>query len=152
MPALRLIGLCLLAASSTACAPDDISGVSETLAHAVATPACGPADGPAVAIYLTSAPAEVLEPPAPHVRITVWQPLESLAGRSWNLTDRTLAGGAWYHSTATDFELATSGRVTVNAVSSRKTIRGSVDLVFPKAGRVRREFEALWRSRATLCG
>lgn len=134
------------------CASDGIPGPATGLAHAAATVACGPADGPAVAIYLASAPVESLEPAAPYLRFYVWQSLERLSGRSWAVAGRESEGGAWLHSTATDYEIAIGGRVTVSSVAPDSTIEGSADVTFPSAGRIRVRFRAEWLSRAVLCG
>lgn len=152
MRMLHLLALCVLAIFSTSCASDRISGPSEALAYSVATRACGPLDDPAVAIYFATAPVTSLEPPAPYVRIAIWQSPESLAARSYQLTGQTLEGGAWYHSAAGNVEIATSGVVTVSSVASDHIIAGSVDLLFPNTGRIRREFVAEWIPRTVLCG
>jgi hypothetical protein len=104
-----------------------------------------------VALYLSAGPVESLVPPAPYVRIAVWRPLERLTERSWVLGGDD-DGGAWYHSTASDFEIATSGRVSVKVVHPDSTMEGWADLRFPRAGRVAGGFRAVWLSRAVLCG
>jgi hypothetical protein len=147
----RLIGSLLIIAVPAACTSQGILEPPAGLSHAAATQDCGPTDGPAVAIYLAPAPVESLEPPAPYVRISVWQPLERLVGRSWVVGGGEPDGSAAFHPTAADFELATSGRV-VNAVAPDNAVEGSVDLRFPSAGRVRGGFRAVWLSRAVLCG
>ena len=152
----RLVGSVMTVVVVAACASDTPGPTTDFEEHAVAAAACGPADGPAVAIYLSSTPVESLEPSAPHVRIAVWQPLERLRGRSWSLAPDRGEGGAWLHRTAQDFEIATSGTVTVNAVTPDSTVEGSVDVTFPGARRYRSSFRAVWRShpesRPLLCG
>ena len=152
MSARLLLGPCVLVAVAVACASDGMLGSLKQFAHAVASPACGPTDGPAVWIYLTGAPVASLEPPAPYVRIAVWQPLERLPGRSWALNAGDTSAAAWYFGSASDFEVGTTGRVTVDALAADSTIQGSADLRFPRFGRVRGEFRAAWLPRATLCG
>jgi hypothetical protein len=151
MLAARLIGSWLLVAFPVACTSNSIPGPPAGLAHAAATPTCAPTDGPAVAIYLAAAPVGSVEPPAPYLRIDVWQPLGRLAGRSWVLAGSEAEGSAWFYSTATDFEIATRGRVTINAVAPDNTIEGSADLTFPSAGRIRGGFRAAWLSRVVGC-
>ena len=148
----RLVASWVVAVLAAACASDGMPGPTAGLTHAAATRACGPTDGPAVAIYLAAAPVESLEPATPYVRIYVWQPPERLAGRSWVLAGGEPEGAAWLHSTAKDYEVATSGRVTVNAVAADSTIEGVADLTFPRGGRVRAGFRAAWLSRTVLCG
>ena len=136
-----------------ACTAERVPGPAADLRHAAATRTCGPADGPAVAIYLAPAAVASLEPPAPYVRIAVWQPPERLAGRTWALDSRNPDGGAaWFHASASEFEIATGGRLTVTAVRPDGTIEGSADVIFPRAGRVRARFRAAWLPQTVLCG
>jgi hypothetical protein len=151
MWAARLISSCFLAAFLIACTSNSIPGPPAGLPHAAATPTCAPTDGPAVAIYLAAVPLGSVEPPAPYLRIDVWQPPVRLAGRSWVLAGSESEGSAWFYSTATDFEIATRGRVTINAVAPDNTIEGSADLTFPSAGRIRGGFRAAWLSRVVGC-
>lgn len=153
----RALWAFLLGVLPTACTSGDIPEPARSLAargltYAAATRACGPADGPAVEIYLAPAPVESLEPAAPYVRIYVWQPLDGLAGRSWILGGGEPEGSAWFHSSATEYEVAARGTVTVNRVTSDSTVEGSADLTFANAGRVRGGFRAVWISNSVLCG
>lgn len=153
----RLLGVCLPLVFFAACASEEVPGPANGLAargltYAAATRACGPADGPAVAIYLASGPVESLEPAAPYLRIYVWQPLDRLAGRSWVLTGSEPEGGAWLQSSATEYEIATRGTVTVTRVRPDSTVEGSADLTFPSTGRIRTGFRAVWVEQAMLCG
>ena len=147
----RLLRPLLILAISAACSSNGIPGPATEL-HAVAARTCGPADGPAVEIYLSRAPIESLEPPAPYHRVAVWQPLDHLAGRSWSLAPDDGEGGAWSHPTATELEIATGGTATVTAVRPDSTVEGSVDVTFPSGTRLRGTFRAPWHPRQMLCG
>lgn len=152
MPLARLL-LCWLAALPLlACTSEPTITHADVFDYAAARRQCGPADGPAVSVYLAAAPIESLEPSPPYVRIDVWQTLEQIAGRSWNLTATSEEGGALYFRTATDHETVTSGHLTVTGVAEDNTITGSVDVVFPTAGRIRTEFSAPWIPSSMLCG
>jgi hypothetical protein len=118
----------------------------------VAMPACGPADGPAVEIYLTPMPLETSEPTAPYVRIYIWQSLANLSERAWAVGGDEPVGAASHHSSSNDLVVATSGIVTVTRVAADNTIEGSADLTFPGTRRVRGGFRAAWRPRVMLCG
>src|SRR5512134_2991597 len=52
--------------------------------HAAATRDCGPADGPAVSIYLASQPVDRVDPPAPFIHLYLWRGLDDLAGERWS--------------------------------------------------------------------
>jgi hypothetical protein len=151
MSVLRLRRSLPILVVALACSSDDVPGPTTDL-YAVATAACGPADGPAVGIYLAHAPVESLEPPAPYFRVYIWEWLDRLGGRSWSLGPNEGKGGAWFHPTATDFEIATRGTVTVTAVRPDSTVEGRADLTFPGGTRLSGTFRAGWRSRQMLCG
>ena len=143
-----------LLAISAACAPESLASVNAELDHAVAYRACGPADGPAVGITIATVPGTSPEVAAPYLRVAVWQTVERLAGRSWNLVGGDEEGAAWFHETPSEFETPTSGSVRIRAVGPDRTIEGTVDVVFPKAGRIQRSFRAEWieGTQPMLCG
>jgi hypothetical protein len=149
---IRRTSVSMVVCLSMACGADGISAPPLDLTHAAATFACGPADGPAVAIYLAPDPVTSLEPPAPYVRIYVAQPLDALVGQPWILAGTKSAGGAWFHSASNTDEIANTGYVTVISVSSDNTIVGVVDIAFPNAGRIRGGFRAVWVPSTVLCG
>jgi hypothetical protein len=132
--------------------PSGVPAPPVGLPHSAAAPGCGPADGPAIAIYLSATPLESLEPAAPYVRVDVWQSLEHLTERPWRVAGDNRDAAALHYSTATDYIVATGGVVTVNTVRADKTIEGSVDLSFGSARRVRGGFRAVWISRPVVCG
>ena len=138
-----------IAAATVGCS--DTFAPPEGLDFAAATRSCGPADGPAVVIYLASERIESLDPSAPFVRVYVDQSLETLAGRSWLLAGVNANGAAWYYSSATEFEVATIGGMRVEKVEEDNTIVGLVDLIFPDAGRIRGEFRAVWVPNTVIC-
>ena len=147
-----MLGAALALAALAACGHDPVSISSSDLRHATATPACGPADGPAIAIYLANAPATSPVPPAPYVRIYALQSLDQLPGRTLRLDGDDLGISAWFFATPTQYEAATRGTLTVSAVAPDKTIEGFADLTFPKAGHIVRGFRAAWIPQLTLCG
>ena len=138
-------------AVAAACAPDRIPGPPAGFDHATAMRECGPADGPAVAIYLAADSGPFLQPPTPYVLITVWQSLDRLGQESWGVGNEHGMAAAWFFSAPSNSQPATSGRVTVNLVDTTSTIQGSVDLMFPTVG-VSGGFRASWIPRTLLCG
>ena len=148
----NLAGLSTILAAVVACASDGIPGPPVGFAHAAATAACGPTDGPAIAIYLAPNAVGSLNPPAPYVRIAVWQPVDRVAGRSWRVAAGDESAAAWFFSSPNDFHVATGGRVTIRVVDTTSTIQGYADLVFPAVGRISGGFRAAWISGAPLCG
>ena len=122
------------------------------LAHAAATRGCAPNDGPAVTIYLSQTPMDSSAPSAPYLQINVWQPLASLGGRTWSVGSGSSEGTATFVAASTSPERAPTGTVTVLSVSADNHVEGTVDVLFPKAGRVHGGFQAIWKPQTFLCG
>jgi hypothetical protein len=147
----RMLRLSLVAVFAMACG-DAVSPPLRGLTYAAATFACGPADGPAVAIYLAQSPVGSLEPSTPFVRVYVPVELDQLAGRAWPVFAGKSEAGAWFHPNESTYELAETGYMIVSSVDSDKTIEGSVDLQFPDSGHIKTRFRATWVPTTTLCG
>lgn len=138
--------------SVAGCTSEDVLAPPVGFTHAAATRSCGPADGPAVALYLAADAIDTLEPATPYVRIDVWKAADALVG-TWSLSPTSAHGvAARYQLSLGSIESATGGTVVVTAVGRDSTITGSVDLQFPSSGRVRGGFSARWISRTFLCG
>ncbi len=142
----------LTLAMIAACDGNGVTGPSGPLPYATAFRSCGPADGPAVTIYLSSKPIANLTPDGPFVQISIWMPVEQLAGRSWSVGEGGEAMATWYAGPASSHAIvAQRGTVVVRGVSSERTIDGSVDLHFAN-NRVAGRFDANWVEALALCG
>jgi len=148
----RMLRLSLVVAFAMACSSDTISAPLRGFVYAAAMAQCGPADGPAVAIYLTPNPVGSIEPIAPFVRVYVPVQLDQLTGRMWPIASGNTEAAAWFHPDASTYELAETGYMIVNSVDSESTITGLVDLHFPDAGHIRSQFRATWVPSHALCG
>jgi hypothetical protein len=121
--------------------------------HAVSTFACGPADGPAVAIILSPNPVGGLEPNAPSVRIFIMKSVDQIAGKAWPIGGNASQANASFHAVGNTFENATTGYVITSSVGADKTLEGKVNLTFPNAGHIEGGFHAPWVSQiGPLCG
>jgi hypothetical protein len=140
---------CLIAACGDASVPTEpVSG----LEHAVATNSCGPADGPAVAIYLAAQPVESLQPVAPYVQVQIGESFTALAaGSVYQVSDFFMEANAWFHGSGVEMKIANDGEVGVTTKSST-ALTGYVDLRFPDGLRFRGTFSANWEPRQVLCG
>jgi len=148
MPVTRMLRLSLVLFVAIACSSDATSPPFRSFVNAVAHAECGPADGPAVAIFLTPNAVGSVEPSAPFVRIYVAVQVAELAGRTWNAnTD----AAALFYPDASNFEVAESGNMIVTSVDSNSTITGTVDLNFPDAGHIKTAFRATWIPIHALC-
>lgn len=149
----RVFGIVLVAAAS--CKSDGVFAPPPGLPHSAAMRSCGPTDGPAVAIYLLrTAATDLSPPPLPYVRIAIHTGVSEIEGRGWDVSDDSQHGVAVFVDNTTEFQPASRGVVIISEVLSDTTIEGSVDLVFPNAGRVRGGFRAKWISFSSplLCG
>lgn len=141
--------LLLIVASAFACSSDSIPGPPDGLPHSAAFRDCGPTDGPAVAIVLGSEPIDSRHPPTPYVRLQIPEPLEEIAGRSRTIGEDA---AAWYFSAPNQFEVASTGSVSIESVRSDSTVVGSARLWFPNRGRINGAFTASWINVPMLCG
>jgi hypothetical protein len=151
MAVFRVGGFSLIAAFVLACSSDGVLGASGRFDHAAATFACGPADGPALAIYLAPDPITSLDPPGVFMRVYVPGTIDQISGRTWPIATNSDAA-AWFHPTANNYEIATSGYLMIGPANANKTVDGSVDLQFPSAGHFHGSFHAGWIPSNVLCG
>ena len=139
---------CLLLACSDDSAP--LEPLSE-LPYAVATPSCGPADGPAVLIYLASMPIESLQPVAPFIQVNIWRSITDLnPGTVVPISESLSDANVWFRGSGVERE-ATGGEVGVTSRTST-TLAGYVDLRFADGPGMRGSFTATWTPREMLCG
>ena len=126
MPPARRAGTWTLVVLALGCGAENIPAPPAEFAHAGTWPECGPADGPAVAIYLATDPFVAPVPEAPYVQIFVAQSATRLTDRSWVLGADQPDGSASYCASADECEVASGGTLTVRAVDADTTIEGSV--------------------------
>jgi hypothetical protein len=147
----RVIRFSVVAILAVACGSDGPLAPPQGFHHAAATFACGPADGPAVAIYLTPDPVTSLEPTGPFVRVYVPRSLDQVLGKTWTVNGVNSEAGASFHSSGPNTEVAIGGGVSIDSIDADSTITGSVTLLFRHAGYVSGGFHAVWLPPATVC-
>jgi hypothetical protein len=145
MPVIRWSSFLVLVGFAMACS-DATAVPAAGYTYAAAMAACGPADGPAVTIYLSPYPIQAQSPPPPFISIYINQAVEQIGGQTWTIGTRTDAG-ATLRLSADSVASATAGSVIVNSVSADKTIDGTADLTFPR-GHFIGAFHAGWISLA----
>ncbi|HET9862098.1 MAG TPA: hypothetical protein VFP37_01540 [Steroidobacteraceae bacterium] len=119
--------------------------------HAVATPLCGPADGPATGLLLARNPIQSLTPDYPYLRVNIWQPVMTLSGKTYEIGDDSGELTAQYYTAPGEFENAVAGSVRISRVGDDRSVRGTLALRFPS--RFASEgFSALWLESLMLCG
>jgi hypothetical protein len=152
MPVIRWSSLSVLVVFAMACS-DGIAAPPVGYTHAAATFACGPTDGPAVAIYLSPDPITSPVPSGQYVRIYINKAVEDVGGQAWPIAGSGATAAAFVQASPSGYELATAGYVITSSVSADKTIDGTVNITFPNAGHITGGFHAEWISQAgPLCG
>jgi hypothetical protein len=128
-----------------ACASDNLLLPPQGLKFAFAQGACGPADGPALTIFLTRDPSNGPSPVAPYVRIYI-SDAATVDGRTLEVTGPSAQANASYtridNATETLSEEAQSGHLVATHSSNDNSIVGSVDITFATAGRLAGGFNA----------
>jgi hypothetical protein len=151
MSVTRVLRFSLVPVFAMACSSDSVSAPLRGFVYSAAVAQCGPADGPAVAIYLSPNPVESIEPSEPFVRVYVPVQLSQLTGHVWQIESINSIAGAWFRPNASTYELADSGYLVVTSIGSDNTVTGSIDLRFPIAGHIKSSFHAAWLPSHSLC-
>ncbi len=138
----------LLAACSDASVPAPPAGYG----FAYATPDCGPADGPAVRLFLLPQEVELWPPSGARVEVAVWRPATGLPGAEISWSGATSLGWAGRCDDLGQCEAATDARVTFRGFAADSTLTGSLDLGFADGARVAGGFNAVWHSLTPICG
>jgi len=139
--------VCLAAACS-----DDSSPLAplQDFTYAMATPACGPADGPMVLIYLATSAFES-QPVAPFIQVHIPKSFDDVdAGAVFPVSESFSDANAWFRGSGVE-RTANGGEVGVTSKSTM-VLSGYIDLRFPDGYRLRGSFIAKWVPRQMLCG
>ena len=143
MTLFRWSGFALAAAVLVGCSSDGVVGPDGRFEHAAAMFSCGPAGGPAFAIYLAPDPITSVEPTGTYVRVYVAGSIDEIRGTRVPISSQSNAA-AWFHQGPGNGENATAGYLMVGSGNAGGTIDGLVDLLFPTAGHVHGTFHAEW--------
>jgi hypothetical protein len=124
-------------------------------ADAIAMPSCGPADGGAVAIFLTIQPIQSDAPSPPYLRINIWRSLAELNNQTFPLDDDFPSAIAAYYATEAAPVHAIGGRIAISSASPEAGVSGQINAVIPDHGVINGTFTARWipvRTTLDLCG
>jgi hypothetical protein len=132
------------------CGWDAARGPVPEYPFAYATNECGPADGPAMNLYLSDRALDSLPPVAGHLLVMLWVGREEAVGKTYRSTDQPLRGVALECSSRTPCDNLASWRVTLRGFA-RDTLDGSVDLRLGQRV-VAGSFRARWTTKQRLCG
>ena len=133
----------LLAALVIGCSSDSVVGPGGRFDNALARSTCGPADGPALVIYLASDPIPASGPSGEHVAVYIDGMADQFFGQRLSISSSSNVGAS-FRWTTDKFEYATGGYVILDSGGVGNGLDGSLDLLFPSAGRVHGEFHSEW--------
>jgi hypothetical protein len=134
---------------------DDILPPRVNFADAIAMPSCGPADGGAVAIFLTSQPIQSDAPSPPYLRINIWRSLAELNNQTFPLEPSSASAFAAYFAVDATPVNAVGGSAVIFSASPETGITGQINAVIPDHGVINGTFSARWiptRTTLDLCG
>jgi hypothetical protein len=142
--------LALLPALLASCSDDPPVAPLSEFPYAMATPACGPADGPVVLIYLASTAFEQ-QPSAPFVEVHIPKSFADVGvGAVFPVSESFSDANAWFRGSGVE-RTANGGEVGVTSKSTM-VLSGYIDLRFTDGFRLRGSFFASWVPRQMLCG
>jgi hypothetical protein len=152
MSVIRVLGISIAALAGMACSSDSVGPLGNGLTYATASFTCGPADGPATAIYLSATPIGLGEPSAPFVRMYVSVGVDELAGHVWGVQDKARSVGAWLQPILGGESIpASAGTLVVSSVGADRSVEGLVDFDFPDGSHVHSSFHAAWVQSNIIC-
>ena len=120
--------------------------------YAFATPDCAPWDGPAVTVYLLSAPGDSLPPPAPYFQVSLFAGLADVAPLTLSWPDDARKGSLLHCTAAGSCTPMPSGRVRVAEVSGDSALWLEVRLHTGAGDTIQGGYRATWRPRRIGCG
>jgi len=146
----RLIALVASVGVTLSCR-DTLLRVPEELPRAATVFACGPADGPAVQIFLSEKPISNGTPVAPYVSIYIDRSISELVPGTYPTSSSNPGVGIVRFASASSYEPAHSGFVRILSVAADRTVRGDIAATFADQG-ISGTFVAPWQERHILCG
>jgi hypothetical protein len=126
--------------------------------HAYAAKDCGPADGPAVTVYLSSQPMVwpadgfPREFTSPFVMISVWRSTRDALSKQFVVEENASWGMVSFCGNASACAPAPTGRVRLARLTGRGVLEGEIDVRSPAGEEVRGTFRAEWKDRVVYCG
>ena len=120
--------------------------------HAQWTPQCGPADGPAVGLYLAATTIDKEVPSAPYVHLMLFEAPSALNGRALSWEGDSQFGAARLCTTAQDCVPSSAVSIDIQSFGADSTLTARVDLRFAGRDPVRGLVRATHRPRTFLCG
>jgi len=113
---------------------------------------CAPWDGPAIAITLTSEPAQCERVTGPYISMGVWRGLPIHAGQVVKFGAGSDAGFASRCAKEGDCQRAESGTIVFEKYEEGSDARGLYELHFKGGETVKGNFDVQWCKTRAICG
>ena len=153
MPTARNLAAAVAAVMQlAACSDASLPAPPEGYAFAYATPDCGPADGPAVRIFLVGQEVALWPPTGARLEVAVWRGAADLPGAELSWSGATNLGWVGRCDDAEQCVAATDVRMQFRGFAADSTLTGSLDVGFADGSRVTGGFTAVWHAANPLCG
>jgi hypothetical protein len=126
--------------------------VTDGFGYASATGDCGPADHPAMALYLLDSDDDTIpsKPNPKYIHVRVYLEPASLAHERVQWSSSAGPGVAELCSEGSCYQM-TSGSIVFGKVKQGKSVEGELDLRFTNHVRVRKTFHAHWLQTDRIC-
>lgn len=113
---------------------------------------CAPWDGPAIAIMLTTEPAQCKRTTEPYLSIAIWRGLPIHAGQTVKFGSGSDAGSAARCAKAGDCKLAQSATIVFDDYQERSGAAGHYELQFKDGENLKGTFAVKWCEERVFCG
>jgi len=123
----------------------------EGFSYSYAMRSCAPWDGPAVAVYLTSNPADSISVPTPYLGLAVYRSPTEVVGRRFEWPAKQQVAGGFRCRSEGDCEASTEGYIRFDQSLPDGTMIGSFVARFPQ-DTVQGGFRAVWIEKRMFCG
>ena len=113
---------------------------------------CAPWDGPAIAITLTSEPAQCKRVTEPYISIAIWRGLPIHAGQVFNLDAGSGAGSVARCTKEGDCKLTQSATIVFDKYQKGASAAGHYELQFKGGEILKGSFAVKWCEERVVCG
>lgn len=139
-----VLAMTAIAASAKADGPSFSYGVMQS--------SCAPWDGAAIAIRLTTEPAECKKVSGPFFSIAIWRGLPLHAGQVVHLDAGSGAGSVARCAKEGDCKLTELATITFDKYQERASAAGHYELQFKGGEILKGTFEVKWCDERVICG
>ncbi len=139
-----VLALTAIAASAKSDGPNFSFGIMQS--------SCAPWDGPAIALRLTTEPAECKKVSGPFLSISIWRGLPIHAGQAVNLDAGSGVGSVARCAKEGDCKLAQAATIVFDRYQQGASAAGHYEVQFKGGEILNGTFEVKWCEERVICG